>query len=337
MRPRRILVAMSGGVDSSVVAGLLHEAGHEVIGVTLQLYDHGAATVGKKGACCAGQDIYDARRVADRLGIPHYVIDAEARFRQAVIEDFADSYASGRDSRALRALQPDGQVHRPAGWRSRPGLPTRWRPAITCAGSMGRRGRAAPGRTRPARPELVPVRHHPRPARALRCSRWATCRTRRRTRSGRRRGWGWRWRTSPTARTSASCRMARYDAVVARLRPDAAAPGEIVTRGDGAVLGRHAGIGGYTVGQAPSGWPCGRHRGRQATGGWCWRWIEPRPGGGWWSGRAAAARGSIVRLREVNWLVAPKSRWIAACRQAAGARRTAAAGDVPATAWPAQR
>ncbi|MGC9268906.1 tRNA 2-thiouridine(34) synthase MnmA [Acidiphilium sp.] len=91
----RIVVAMSGGVDSSVVAGLMHAAGHEVIGVTLQLYDHGAAT-GRKGACCAGQDIHDARAVADRLGIAHYVIDAEAAFRKAVIGDFADSYAEGR-------------------------------------------------------------------------------------------------------------------------------------------------------------------------------------------------------------------------------------------------
>jgi tRNA-specific 2-thiouridylase len=90
----RVVVAMSGGVDSSVVAGLLHEAGHEVIGVTLQLYDHGAAT-GRKGACCAGQDIHDARRVADRLGIPHYVIDAEQRFAATVIKGFSDSYANG--------------------------------------------------------------------------------------------------------------------------------------------------------------------------------------------------------------------------------------------------
>ncbi|MDE8348089.1 MAG: tRNA 2-thiouridine(34) synthase MnmA [Acidocella sp.] len=91
----KIVVAMSGGVDSSVVAGLMHEAGHEVIGVTLQLYDHGAA-VGRKGACCAGQDIHDAKRVADKLGFAHYVVDAEARFRASVMAEFADSYASGQ-------------------------------------------------------------------------------------------------------------------------------------------------------------------------------------------------------------------------------------------------
>ncbi len=90
----RIVVAMSGGVDSSVAAALMVEAGFEVIGMTLQLYDQGAAAA-KKGACCAGQDIYDARRVCDKLGIPHYVLDYESRFNQAVIEDFADSYMRG--------------------------------------------------------------------------------------------------------------------------------------------------------------------------------------------------------------------------------------------------
>src|SRR6476660_7277997 len=90
----RVVVAMSGGVDSSVVAGLLQRQGYDVVGVTLQLYDHGEATH-RKGACCAGQDIHDARRVADRLGIPHYVIDSEKRFADAVISDFADSYAAG--------------------------------------------------------------------------------------------------------------------------------------------------------------------------------------------------------------------------------------------------
>ncbi|BAK68201.1 tRNA-specific 2-thiouridylase MnmA [Sphingobium sp. SYK-6] len=92
---KRIVVAMSGGVDSSVVAALAARSGAETIGVTLQLYDHGAA-VGRSGSCCAGQDIRDARAVADRLGIAHYVFDYESRFRESVIEGFADEYLSGR-------------------------------------------------------------------------------------------------------------------------------------------------------------------------------------------------------------------------------------------------
>ncbi|WP_310468938.1 tRNA 2-thiouridine(34) synthase MnmA [Sphingomonas sp.] len=91
----RIVVAMSGGVDSSVVAALAQRSGAEVIGVTLQLYDHGAA-VKRTGSCCAGQDIYDAKAVADRLGIAHYVLDYESRFRTGVIDKFADEYAAGR-------------------------------------------------------------------------------------------------------------------------------------------------------------------------------------------------------------------------------------------------
>src|SRR5919107_4893241 len=90
----RIVAAMSGGVDSTVTAALLARAGYDVVGVTLQLYDHGAA-IQKKGACCAGQDIHDARTAAEGIGIPHYVLDYESRFKQQVIEDFADSYLRG--------------------------------------------------------------------------------------------------------------------------------------------------------------------------------------------------------------------------------------------------
>src|SRR6266702_842828 len=90
----RVVVAMSGGVDSSVTAALLKEQGYDVVGVTLQLYDQGVAA-GKTGACCAGQDIADARQVAERLAIPHYVLDYESRFRAEVMDAFADSYLRG--------------------------------------------------------------------------------------------------------------------------------------------------------------------------------------------------------------------------------------------------
>ena len=90
----RVVVAMSGGVDSTVTATVLHRAGYDVVGVTLQLYDHGAA-IAKKGACCAGQDIHDARRAAEEMGFPHYVLDYESRFRESVMENFADTYLAG--------------------------------------------------------------------------------------------------------------------------------------------------------------------------------------------------------------------------------------------------
>ena len=90
----RVVVAMSGGVDSSVVAAMLAGEGYEVVGITLQLYDHGVA-MDVKGACCAGSDIHDARTVASKLNIPHYVLDYESKFKAAVMDDFADSYLAG--------------------------------------------------------------------------------------------------------------------------------------------------------------------------------------------------------------------------------------------------
>ena len=116
---------MSGGVDSSVAAAIMKAAGHDVIGVTLQLYDHGAAT-GRKGSCCAGQDIHDARRVAEALGIPHYVLDYEARFAAKVIETFAESYVAGETPIPCVTCNQRNQVSRPARDRQGPRAPTCW-------------------------------------------------------------------------------------------------------------------------------------------------------------------------------------------------------------------
>ena len=267
----RVLVAMSGGVDSSAVAGLLAEAGHEVIGVTLQLYDHGAAT-GRKGACCAGQDIHDARRVADRLGIPHYVIDAEARFRAAVIADFADSYAAGETPvpcvrcnqtvkfTDLMALADDLGAERLA-----TGHYVRRVDGPDGAGTAPRR---RPG----ARPELVPVRHHARAAGALAVS------ARRHAGQGGGAGGGGaaracRWRPSRTARTSASCRRAATPRWWRGCGPDALAPGEIVDRRRAS--GRPARRASPATPWARrSGWA--RRRRTAAGGGWWWRWTPAR-------------------------------------------------------------
>ncbi len=242
----RILVAMSGGVDSSTVAGLLHEAGHEVIGVTLQLYDHGAAT-GRKGACCAGQDIHDARRVADHLGIPHYVIDAEKRFADAVIGDFADSYAAGetpvpcvRCNQTVKFADLTALARGP--WLRAAG------DRALCAADRraGRRGTAS--RRRPgARPELVPVRHHARAA----CADAVSAGRDGRQAGGARRGGAARaagggeagqpghlLRRRPATMPTRWCGCGRMPA--SRATSSAA---------DGRVLGRHDGIARYTVGQ----------------------------------------------------------------------------------------
>ena len=242
----RVVVAMSGGVDSSVVAALLHQAGHEVIGVTLQLYDHGAAT-GRKGACCAGQDIHDARRVADRLGIAHYVIDAEQRFAGAVIADFADSYANGetpvpcircnqtvkfadlsvlaRDLGAERLATghyvrrvdgPDGaELHRavdPARDQSWFLYATTQRQLDLCLFPLG------------GMPDKRAVRD-----------------------IAQRLGLG--VAQKPDSQDICFVPSGAYTDVVTKLRPDALEPGQIVTEA-GQVVGRHDGIAHYTVGQA---------------------------------------------------------------------------------------
>src|SRR5258708_6581584 len=157
----RVVVAMSGGVDSSVTAALLKAEGYDVVGVTLQLYDHGAATH-RKGACCAGQDIYDARAVAERIGIPHYVLDYESRFKEMVIDRFAESYVAGgtpvpclncnqamkfrRLFVAPRGLGARGPAAGPGGSASPPGTRCMW------CGSMDRRAAWWSGRARRCAP-----------------------------------------------------------------------------------------------------------------------------------------------------------------------------------------
>ena len=161
----RVVVAMSGGVDSSVVAGLLKRQGFDVVGVTLQLYDHGAASH-RKGACCAGQDIHDARAAAEHLGIPHYVLDYEDRFRDAVIEKFAESYLAGETP------IPCVECNRTVKFRDLLGLARDLNADALATGhyvasraAAGRRPRT-PSRPRSGPgPELLPVRHHSRAAR----------------------------------------------------------------------------------------------------------------------------------------------------------------------------
>ena len=197
---------MSGGVDSSVVAAMLAEEGYDVVGVTLQLYDHGAA-LARKGACCAGRDIHDARRVAEAVGFPHYVLDYESRFRDEVIDEFADAYLAG--ATPVPCIRCNERV------KFRDLLETARDLDADCmaTGHYVRRldGPAGPELHRAAdpgaRPELLPVLDDARAARLPALS--ARAGSRPRPRPGRwRRATGWRSRTSRTARTSASCRTA---------------------------------------------------------------------------------------------------------------------------------
>ncbi|HEX3485582.1 MAG TPA: tRNA 2-thiouridine(34) synthase MnmA [Micropepsaceae bacterium] len=240
----RVVAAMSGGVDSSVVAGLLAREGYEVVGVTLQLYDHGAA-VKKKGACCAGQDIHDAKRVAERLGISHYVLDYEERFRRQVMQDFADSYARGETpipcvrcnervkfgdllnlARELGAdaLATGHYVRRVAG-RSGPELHS----ASDATRDQSYFLFATTG------PQLEMLRFPLGDMPKARVREIAD-------------ELGLLVAAKPDSQDICFVPQGRYSDVVARLRPGAAEPGEIVDV-EGRVLGSHAGIIHFTVGQ----------------------------------------------------------------------------------------
>ena len=161
----RVVVAMSGGVDSSVTAALLTSEGYDVVGVTLQLYDHGAATH-RKGACCAGRDIHDARRVAERIGIPHYVLDYESRFKEAVIDRFAESYVAGETPVPCIECNQSIKFHDLLDTARDLGAQVMATGHYVASRAVPGGGRGALSRARRgARPELFPVRDHARAAR----------------------------------------------------------------------------------------------------------------------------------------------------------------------------
>jgi tRNA-specific 2-thiouridylase len=240
----RVVVAMSGGVDSSVVAALLQRQGHDVIGVTLQLYDHGAA-LGRRGSCCAGQDIHDARRVADKLAIPHYVLDYEERFRAGVMEAFAASYAAGETP--IPCVTCNQRI--------------KFRDLLSTAMELGAdllaTGHYIDRRDGPAGPELYRARD---PERDQSYFLFATTRDQlarlmfplggmaKSEVRALARELGLPVADKADSQDICFVPEGHYTGIIERLRPGAAEPGEIV-HVDGRVLGRHAGIIHYTIGQ----------------------------------------------------------------------------------------
>jgi tRNA-specific 2-thiouridylase len=242
----RVVVAMSGGVDSSVVAALYAKAGYEVIGVTLQLYDHGEAMHHRPGACCAGQDIYDASMVAERLGIPHYVLDYESRFRHAVIERFADAYAAGETpipcvdcNRTVKfrdlletARDLGADILATGHYVTSRALPQGGRGLFRPLDLSRDQSYFLYATTREQIDMLrFPLGETTKPeVRALAES------------------FGLKVADKPDSQDICFVPTGRYTDIVEKLRPEAAEPGEIVHL-DGRVLGRHNGVMRYTIGQ----------------------------------------------------------------------------------------
>ncbi|HUF57445.1 MAG TPA: tRNA 2-thiouridine(34) synthase MnmA [Thermohalobaculum sp.] len=241
----RVVVAMSGGVDSSVVAARLAREGYDVVGITLQLYDHGAA-VGRARACCAGRDIHDARRVAERLGFPHYVLDYESRFRESVIDDFADQYLAG--ATPIPCVRCNQRV------KFRDLLETARELGADClaTGHYVRRveGRAGPELHRAA----DPVRDQSYFLFATTAGQLDYLRfplgdvaSKQETRAMAA-ALDLPVAEKPDSQDICFVPSGNYAAVIEKLRPGAAEPGEIVDL-EGRVLGRHEGVLHYTIGQ----------------------------------------------------------------------------------------